>query len=69
MNKYISHLSRVLKGYSKIILKNSFGEKIKDQFKHLHRDEDTSHWNNIASHRQTLSKEMKYTGINRAPTS
>lgn len=69
VNKYISHLSRALKAHSEIILKNSFGEKIKDQFKHLQRDEDSSHWNNIASHRQTLSQEMKFTGINRAPTS
>lgn len=48
-NKYISHLSWALKAHSKVILKNSFGGKIKDQFEHLHRDEDTSHWNNIAS--------------------
>lgn len=45
VNKYVSHLSWILKAHSKIILKSSFGEKIKDQFKHkhLHRDEDTSH--------------------------
>jgi len=53
VNKYISHLSPALKAHLKIILKNPFWEKIKDQLQHFHRGWGTSVQNDITSHRQT----------------
>lgn len=52
VNKYISHLSLALKVHLKLILKNSFREKIKDQLKRFYRGWGTSLWNNITSYRQ-----------------